>query len=148
MKIEIRKALISDVDVLYKLNEDFNGKGTTQLELLKNSIINNEQEIVFIATADNKAVGFCCVQIFKSMCYSKYYLEITELYIDEKYRRLGIATKMFEYIEEYFKDKNIAGYQLFTGKTNYNAQAFYEKQGYIKSDEIMYRKRPQMKYSD
>ena len=38
MKIEIRKAVISDADVLYKLNEDFNGKGTTEIDLLKNSL--------------------------------------------------------------------------------------------------------------
>lgn len=141
MKVEIRKADPSDAKDLFKLNEDFNGKGITQLELLKNSIINNEQEIVFIATANNKAIGFCCVQIFKSMCYSRYYIEVTELYVNEKYRRSGIATKMFEYIEEYFKDKNIVGYQLFTGKNNTVAQLFYEKRGYVKSDEIMYRKR-------
>ena len=47
MKVEIRKADPSDAKDLFKLNEDFNGKGITQLELLKNSIINNEQEIVF-----------------------------------------------------------------------------------------------------
>ena len=81
------------------------------------------------------------MQIFKSMCYSRYYIEVTELYVNEKYRRSGIATKMFEYIEEYFKDKNIVGYQLFTGKNNTVAQLFYEKRGYVKSDEIMYRKR-------
>ena len=141
MKVEIRKAESLDAKDLFKLNKDFNGKGITQLELLKNSIINNEQEIVFIATANNKAIGFCCVQIFKSMCYSQYYIEVTELYVNEKYRRSGIATKMFEYIEEYFKDKNIVGYQLFTGKNNTVAQLFYEKRGYVKSDEIMYRKR-------
>lgn len=141
MIAEIRKAEPSDVKDLFKLNEDFNGKGITQLELLENSIINNDQEIVFIATVNNKAIGFCCVQIFKSMCYSKYYAEITELYIDENFRRMGVATKMFEFIEEYFKDKSICSYQLFTGKNNTVAQLFYENRGYVKSDEIMYRKR-------
>ena len=77
------------------------------------------------------------MQIFKSMCYSKYYAEITELYVDEGFRRMGIAAKIFEYVEEYFRNKNITV-----------AQSFYEKQGYIKSNEIMYRKRTYMKYSD
>ena len=141
MEIVIRKAKISDAEELFRLNEDFNANGATELSLLKNSLINNEQEIVFVALLDNKTVGFCCVQIFKSMCYSQYYAEITELYIDENFRHLGIATKMFEFIEDYFKDKNICGYQLFTGEDNVVAQAFYEKQGYVKSSEMMYRKR-------
>ncbi len=138
---KIRTADISDAQELFRLNEEFNGKDVTQLSLLKKFLECNEQEIVFIALNENKAVGFCCVQIFKSMCYSKYYGEITELYVNEKYRRQGIAAGMLRYIEEYFADKNIGGYQLFTGGGNTSAQAFYEKQGYVKSNEIMYRKR-------
>lgn len=141
MEIVIRKAIISDAEELFRLNEDFNDKGVTQLSLLKKSLLNNDQEMVFVALVNNKIVGFCCVQIFKSMCYSKYYAEITELYIDKNFRRMGIAAKMFEFIEEYFKDENIGGYQLFTGEDNHVAQSFYEKQGYVKSSEIMYRKR-------
>lgn len=138
---KIRTAGISDAEELFRLNEEFNGKGATEFSLLKKSLESNQQEIVFIAHNDSGAVGFCCVQIFKSMCYSKNYGEITELYINEKYRRQGIAAEMFRYIEEYFADKNIADYQLFTGGDNISAQAFYEKQGYVRSDEIMYRKR-------
>jgi len=138
---KIRIADISDAEELFMLNEEFNGKGVTQLSLLKKSLECNEQEIVFIALNENEAVGFCCVQIFKSMCYSRHYAEITELYVNDKYRRQGVAAELFRYIEEYFADKNIAGYQLFTGGDNISAQVFYEKQGYVRSDEIMYRKR-------
>lgn len=141
MKITVRKAGISDADELFRLNGEFNGKDETELYLLKNSLERNERETVFIAHNDSEAVGFCCVQIFKSMCYRRHYAEITELYVNEKYRRQGIAAEMFRYIEEYFADENIGGYQLFTGKNNLTAQAFYEKQEYVKSDEIMYRKR-------
>ncbi len=138
---KIRIADNSDAEELFRLNEEFNSKDVTELSLLKKSLERNGQEIVFIAHNDSEAVGFCCVQIFKSMCYSQNYAEITELYVNEKYRRQGAAAEMFRYIEKYFADENIGGYQLFTGGDNISAQAFYEKQGYVRSDEIMYRKR-------
>ncbi|ASA25793.1 GNAT family N-acetyltransferase [Paenibacillus donghaensis] len=75
------------------------------------------------------------------MCYRSYYAEITELFVVEEYRKQGVATALMASAEDYFKDKNVKGYQLFTGKQNEIAQAFYEKNGYTQSEEQMYRKR-------
>ncbi|WP_124099202.1 GNAT family N-acetyltransferase [Ruminococcus sp. Marseille-P6503] len=141
MNFKVRKAEVSDAGQLFQLNEIFNGEGATDFELLKQSLIKNDQEEVFVAESGGKLVGFCCVQIFKSMCYKNFYAEITELFVDEKFRRLGVATAVIGYIEEYFKGKNLAGYQLFTSDKNTNAQACYEKSGFARSREIMYRKR-------
>lgn len=139
--MEIRLANSNDAASLFEMNERFNGAGSTSKELLADSIANNLQEAVFIATVDGSAAGFCCAQLFKSMCYRSYYAEITELFVEEAYRRQGVATALMVFAEDYFKDKNVRGYQLFTGKQNEIAQAFYEKNGYTKSEEQMYRKR-------
>lgn len=141
MDIVIRKAAKDDATKLYVLNELFNGQGSTTLERLTESIVNNQQEIVFIAEDDNEAIGFICGQIFKSMCYDTYYGEISELFIKEEYRRQGIAGKLINRIEEEFIRNNIYSFQLFTGAENRIAHAFYESMGYIKSEERMYRKR-------
>lgn len=139
--MEIRLAGPNDAASLFEMNERFNGAGNTSQELLEDSIANNGQETVFIATVDGAAAGFCCAQLFKSMCYRSFYVEITELFVEEKYRKQGGATALMGFAEDYFKDKNVKGYQLFTGKQNEIAQAFYEKNGYVKSEEQMYRKR-------
>lgn len=139
--INLRLADINDIDALYELNELFNGIGCSIKEIMAESIRNNNQETVFIAAAGDIVIGFLCVQLFKSMCYNINYAEITELFIREEYRRQGAATELMNYAEEYFKSQNICGYQLFTGACNKTAQAFYEKMGYIRSDEMMYRKK-------
>lgn len=139
--MKIRLANKNDVASLFEMNERFNGAGSTSKELLADSIENNSQEAVFIAIVDDAAAGFCCAQVFKSMCYRSYYAEITELFVIEEYRKQGVATALMAFAEDYFKDKNVQGYQLFTGKQNEMAQAFYEKNGYSKSEEQMYRKR-------
>lgn len=68
-------------------------------------------------------------------------LKWVELFVDEQHRRKGIASRLMEYAESYYSDKNIGGFQLFTGGVNISAQRFYEHIGYSKTDEIMYRKR-------
>lgn len=141
--IVIRKAVKTDADALFKLNELFNGEGCSTKELILDCIKHNEKEDVFVAIQQDKAVGFCCVQLFRSMCYSQNYAEITELFVLEECRNKGVATKLMMYLEDYY-NKNysgIAGYQLFTGDDNVTARRFYENIGYENTGEVMYRKR-------
>ena len=141
MSIVIRKAEPSDAPELFRLNENFNGKSVITVKQIELSLRENNQEQVFVADRDGALAGFCCVQIFKSFCYSVNYAEITELYVDKQYQHKGIGTMLIEFAERYFEEMNIKNFQLFTGSKNYSAQAFYEKNGYEKSTEIMYRKR-------
>lgn len=140
--VKIRVADAQDAAALYELNELFNGQGCTDLAALAASLAGNPQETVLIACCGDEAVGFICGQLFMSMCYRDYYAEITELFVREEYRRLGIARRLMESLEElYVKKHNIRSFQLFTGADNDGAQRFYEEAGYNKSPDILYRKR-------
>jgi ribosomal protein S18 acetylase RimI-like enzyme len=139
--LHIRVAGRADAANLFMLNQFFNGKDSTTIDLLDKSLKTNEQELVCIAYDGNEAIGFVCGQLFKSMCYSEYYAEITELFVKEEYRRQGIARKLISYMESIYIRQGIRNFQLFTGKENLTAQEFYKKSGYNKTDEIMYRKR-------
>lgn len=137
----IRAAVEGDAAQLKRLNAEFNDEETVSDESIAHSIRKNDQEQVFLAEIHNQLIGFCCVQLFKSFCYTCNYAEITELYVSEQYRRLGVATQLMEYVQQYYSGQKIGGFQLFTGGENTSAQKFYEKLGYQKTNEIMYRKR-------
>lgn len=139
--VHVRKAQAADVPALFAMNEQFNGPGSTTLELLTEAIRHNIRETVLIALVNGEPAGFCCVQLSVSMCYDTNYIEITELFVREEYRRQGIASALMAAAENFFADQRVRSFQLFTGKTNTAAQRFYEQQGYIRSDELMYRKR-------
>lgn len=141
MSITIRKAVKSDAVSLRELNEKFNGKSSITAEQIGNSLENNDREEVFVAECDGVPVGFCCVQVFKSFCYEVDYAEVTEIYVADAYQRGGIGTKLLNHVEQYFGNLNINDFQLFTGGENRTARSFYEKNGYKKTSEIMYRKR-------
>lgn len=137
-----RLAVPADASELLKLNDLFNGEGSNSLTVIESSLKNNEQEIVCVAADGDALIGFCCGQIFKSMCYDVNYGEITELFIMEQYRRKGVASGLMSLIESAFRNQGINHFQLFTGGENKTGQAFYRKQGYRATTEMMFRKRP------
>ena len=141
MDIFIRKAVKADAPALLVLNEAFNGSGSASLQRIEDCLANNKQEEVFVAQHNGRLIGFCCVQVFKSFCYDVDYAEITELYVDADFRRQGVGGMLLNRAQQYFRANGINNFQLFTGGENTSAQAFYEKLGFSKTDELMYRKR-------
>ena len=96
----IRKANVSDAEQLSILNDEFNGKGETTTDNIRNSLVNNRQEVVIVAEENNELVGFVCVQLKKSFCYDEYFPEITEVYVKPSYRKRGTASKMITFAED------------------------------------------------
>lgn len=138
----IRKANVSDAEQLSILNDEFNGKGETTTDNIRNSLVNNRQEVVIVAEENNELVGFVCVQLKKSFCYDEYLPEITEVYVKPSYRKRGTASKMITFAEDYcIKNYPLHKYELLTGRKNIIAQAVYSKLGYIEDNELHFSKR-------
>lgn len=137
----IRLANSEDAQGLHKLNELFNGTGLTTIDIIKDSLLRNKQEIVVVKEEEHQLVGFLCAQIKRSFCYHKPSAELTELYVRPEYRKRGYARAMIEFIEDYvFTHYNISKFELLTGIDNEVPQTVYEKLGYQKDDEIYLRK--------
>ena len=133
---------VSDAEQLSVLNDEFNGKGETTIDNIRNSLMNNKQEVVIVADEDDMLVGFVCVQLKKSFCYDDYMPEITEVYVKPTYRKKGIASEMIAFAESYCsKNYSLHKYELLTGKENLVAQALYNKLGYIDDNELHLSKR-------
>lgn len=59
----VRLATVNDAEQLDILNNAFNGKGETALENIKNSLLNNQQEVVIVDDENGLLTGFVCVQL-------------------------------------------------------------------------------------
>jgi ribosomal protein S18 acetylase RimI-like enzyme len=102
----------------------------TILSSIKESLSNNKQEIVVVAGESGNLVGFLCVQIKKSFCYSNVTAEITEVFVNKKYRRRKHASKMIAFAEMYcIEHYTLHKLELLTGKENFEAQALYQTKG-------------------
>ena len=133
----IRLATPEDAQGLFRLNEAFNGKDETSLENIKNSLLNNQQEVVIVAEESSILVGFVCVQMKKSFCYDDHMPEITEVFVADGFRRRKLASSMLVFAEAYCRRTyTLHKFELLTGKKNLAAQAFYESIGYRDDGEI------------
>lgn len=138
----VRIATVKDAEQLGVLNDEFNGTDETTIENIRDSIVNNRQEIVIVDDENGMLAGFICVQLKKSFCYDEYMPEITEVYVSLAYRKRGIASKMITFAEEYcFKNYPLHKYELLTGKKNTVAQSLYGKLGYTDDYEVHLSKR-------
>ena len=138
----VRIATVNDAVQLNILNNEFNGEGETSIDNIRESLINNKQEVVIVADEDDMLVGFVCVQLKKSFCYDDYMPEITEVYVKPAYRKKGIAREMIIFAETYCSEKYpLHKYELLTGQENLVAQSVYSKLGYVDDKELHLSKR-------
>ena len=136
----IRLASYSDASELKRLNDLFNGEGCNTVKAIEESIKKNEQEIICVADDGNKLVGVCCGQILKSMCYAAKYGEITEIYVEEEYRRQGIGRKLLITTESELSERGVKHFHILTGEENITAQTLYNSCGYAKTTKILFDK--------
>ena len=140
-KISVRMANENDAERLFVLNEELNGKDLNSVKDIIETIKNNKQEIIIVSEFKGLIVGFCCAQIIKSICYFNDNAEITELYVQELYRRKGIASKLIKYMENHcIKEYGIKDFHLLTGGKNISAQKLYESLGYKIKDRKLFIK--------
>lgn len=133
----IRKATENDAEQLRILNGEFNGEEELSIENIRNSLMNNRQEVVIVDDEKGILTGFVCVQFKKSFCYDDYMPEITEVYVRPAYRRQGIASEMISFAENYCtKNYPIHKIELLTGSGNVTAQTVYSKLGYSNDNEL------------
>ena len=137
-----RLATYEDAEQLELLNNEFNGPGETTLENIRNSLLHNAQEFVVVEQIDGELAGFICVQLKRSFCYDEYMVEVTEVYVKEKYRRKGIAKNMITFAEEYcIKNYPVQKIEILTSKENTVAQIVYNRLGYKDDNEMHLSKR-------
>lgn len=96
--------------------------------------------IILVAKQQNTVIGTLTGVICKSIAWGGYnFMVLDYLYVDDKYRNIGVATRLFKEIEEYAM-KKFCGYIFFTSSSkNKKAHNLYKKLGYT-NDVIGFRK--------
>ena len=138
----VRIAQAGDAQQLLALNDDFNGKGETTVESIRDSLLHNHQEVVIVDEEHGRLTGFVCVQLKRSFCYEVCHAEITEVYVAPDCRKRGIASRMIAFAEKYCSSCcPLHKFELLTGEENADAQSVYLRLGYEKDGEMHLSKR-------
>ena len=103
--------------------------------------IKHRESIIFIAMQDHIAAGF--VQLyptFSSLACGRVYI-INDLYVDQAYRKGGLAEALMKRAISYAEQMGAAYITLETTVDNFGANRLYEKLGMTKDRTVHYSKR-------
>ena len=125
------KDLLKMIFSLY--NEDSEGEQISECKI--NNTINeyekNPQKIsIYLFKKGEENIGYALLIFFWSNEYGGNILTIDELYVVEKYRGKGVATEFLSHIETI---ENIVTLQLETTPSNQRAFEYYERLGFLPS---------------
>jgi ribosomal protein S18 acetylase RimI-like enzyme len=160
MEINERKVSIKELDTndnfsdLLELSKDFfyeyennNNKffevdtiDEIDIKMYFQKFIGNEKAKAFIAIINEKIIGYITVYIKDQPNYWKLKKvgDISGLMVNKNFRQNGIGTKLVMKGIEYFKQKKIKYYTLFTSVNNTAAITLYKKCGLKPLQTILY----------
>ena len=112
-------------DDTLKLNWPFENDGKEYFEIM----IKNE--IVFIAELDKNIIGYLAGSISEEASYiTQSFAELDNMYVEDKYRRLGVGTLLINEFKKYCKNKNVQNIKVTASAKNNRAINFYLKNGF------------------
>ncbi|MBK8834813.1 MAG: GNAT family N-acetyltransferase [Anaerolineae bacterium] len=129
-ELSIRLAAETDAAELARLNGLFNGATLTPRRTGRASARRGAHRAALLAWVDGRAVGFTCLRFARLITTALPYAEVTELFVEEAFRRRGIARALLTEAETLARALGAPGVILFTGLKNASAQAFYRAVGY------------------
>ena len=135
--LRANKSHIESVSILFDLYRQFY-KYQKDLKNSKNYIhkmIENNESIIFIGTENENIVAFVQLyETFDSLNLNKK-LVLYDLYVLEKYRKLGIGRKLMNKSRDFAINNKFLRIELSTSINNYSAQKLYESLDYIRDKE-------------
>jgi ribosomal protein S18 acetylase RimI-like enzyme len=130
----IRLAIMKDIPELGRLNTAFNGGDESMAALAARFEDPRRIEWPVVAEVDGRLVGFAALRLAPGLFYAESHAEMTELYVENAYRRRGIGRELVRYVERMAVEMGAAELWLMTGKENFPAQEFYRSLGYEQED--------------
>ena len=95
-------------------------------------IKNDERYKTFVASADDKIVGFVSSVQSYGVGLEIGFMHITALAVQKENQNKGIGTKLLKHMEDYAKAKGIHSIILKCSVNSTDAHAFYQRNGYAK----------------
>ena len=102
--------------------------------------LTKNQAVIFIAIEEESRefMGFTLLYPMFSSLKTKSTWTLNDMFIAEKYRKFGVATRLLETVKQFSEETDAQWVTLKTGTENLKAQALYEKFGFKKDESCFY----------
>ncbi|MDQ3249799.1 MAG: GNAT family N-acetyltransferase [Chloroflexota bacterium] len=130
----IRAATPADAAAILRLNEAFNDVRSTPEQITEQLARCAGIETLYLAEVDTemgtRAVGMASLRLWPCICDPVPYAELTELFVEEAYRRNGVGRTLVEHVEGVAQAAGAHQLVLLTAFNNRRAHAFYHRLGF------------------
>ncbi len=132
--LELLSVLFDKYRIFYKQDPDMkNAKAFIKKRMKR------KESVIFVAEERKELIGFTQLfPIFSSVSMKRTWL-LNDLYVNEKARGKGTASRLLNAAKEFGAETNSKWLLLQTAADNFTAQKVYEKNGWIKETDFFYR---------
>jgi len=140
--IETRQATADDAPELARMLNIFDGTGATPEQVAARMAACQHVLTTFLGEVDGQPVGFACLRLLPHIQGDEPYAELTDIYVDEAFRRHGVARALIAQVEATAREAGASEVVLLTGFDNAGAQAAYRASGYAEWSLAMLKRFP------
>lgn len=126
----VRPAAPADSGELARLNAAFNGSNEPAEAYASRLAIEPRVDHPILAWAGEHAVGLANLRLLQPVLFAHPYAELTELFVEEAYRRQGVARRLLTFAEEMARKAGAQTLFILTNFYNHPAQQLYRAHGY------------------
>ena len=131
--VTYRRAVPNDKPAIERLFEEMLASvGDGETEGYENGYLDKffgGGDVIYVAVAKENVVGYVSVELHHDFVY------LDDLSVTEKYRGMGIGTKLIKFAERYAADSNVPEAVLHVERSNTAARYLYQRFGYAVTDE-------------
>lgn len=128
--VPIRQATPADAAALSVLLDRFDGAGASPAQVAARMQASAHVLTTYVAEVEGTMAGFACLRLVPHLQGDAPYAELTDLYVDDVFRRRGVARALMERVEGEALAAGATEVVVITGGENDPAQAAYRAQGY------------------
>lgn len=132
--VKTRLAQISDAVELARLNRLFNGVEDSGEQIKLRLADPRRVETPLIAEIEGRVVGFAAVRVVPTIFYAAPHAELTELFVEETFRRQGVARALVAAAEALAREGGADEMVILTDTDNEGAQALYMEMGFTQRE--------------
>jgi ribosomal protein S18 acetylase RimI-like enzyme len=126
----LRDVSEGDAEAIAQLITEFTHLTTTPAEVQQRLARSQGIEHPILAELDGRVVGFASLRLVNYLGEDAPYAEISELFVSERYRRLGIARALMTELERRARAAGASSMAVLTAADNDTAIALYRTMGF------------------
>ena len=130
LMITVRAASPADAPDIARLNLLFNGVDTPADEYAARLADPRCVDIPLLAEVEGRVIGLANLRLAPSVFYKEPYAELSELFVEEAYRRQGVGQSLVQYAEHLAASAGAEEMIILTDFYNHSAQMLYFHLGY------------------